>query len=248
MYSSIVLGVGFMGSSGIAMYLWRDRIGSIFTSDPEVIKLVGILAPIASLFSIVDGLVGVCGGVFRGLGRQKVTPSHEPSHGTHLSPQHAPLHSLPLLPLPSLPSLPCSSYAPPMPLPFPAPSTPPSHCHSFHAPSTLLPRFFHAPSTLFPLSPLKVVTLVNVFAFWLLGIPLGAILAFPLHWRVEGLWWGLCLGLVASSLAYAVLICRLDWQKEAQLALRRSTVVPEAEERSGGKATPLLSAEEREHA
>ena len=164
--------------------------------------------------------------------------THSPfSHFLHFPPSLA-------LPMPLL----CPSPSLPRP-PLPPTATPSTLLpRSFHAPSTLLPRFFHAPSTLFPLSPLKVVTLVNVFAFWLLGIPLGAILAFPLHWRVEGLWWGLCLGLVASSLAYAVLICRLDWQKEAQLALRRSTVVPEAEERSGGKATPLLSAEEREHA
>ena len=160
MWASILLGVGFMGGSGLLIFLFRDGIGSVFTTDEAVNRLVAIIAPIAALFSLVDGLVGVCGGVFRGLGRQ------------------------------------------------------------------------------------RAVTLINVVAFWLLGVPLGAIFAFPLHMGVTALWWGLCLGLSTSSVGYAVLIYQVDWSREAQLAHVRSTINPTAATGSpGDKAWPLLSSD-----
>jgi len=126
---------------GLLMYVCRDHIGEMFTTDGEVNAVVRVLAPIAALFQVLDGFVGVCGGVFRGLGRQ------------------------------------------------------------------------------------KLVVLVNVLAFWLLGMPLGYGLAFPAGLGVSALWWGLSLGLLVSSAAYAVLLLRIDWLQEARDALIRSTIV-----------------------
>jgi len=44
---------------------------------------------------------------------------------------------------------------------------------------------------------------------------------------VSALWWGLTLGLFASSGAYVVLLLGIDWAEEAKLALYRSTIGPD---------------------
>jgi MATE family multidrug resistance protein len=46
--------------------------------------------------------------------------------------------------------------------------------------------------------------LVNLVGYWMLGLPIACILAFPLRWGVVGLWIGLSIGLilVGSSLLW----------------------------------------------
>jgi MATE family multidrug resistance protein len=45
--------------------------------------------------------------------------------------------------------------------------------------------------------------LVNVVAYYALGLPVAFLLAFVLDWGPRGLWWGLTAGLVASSVTLA---------------------------------------------
>ncbi len=46
----------------------------------------------------------------------------------------------------------------------------------------------------------------NLLAYWVLGLPIGSWLAFRHGWGLEGIWWGLCLGLavVAGALVWWV--------------------------------------------
>jgi multidrug resistance protein, MATE family len=46
----------------------------------------------------------------------------------------------------------------------------------------------------------RVPMLANALGFWILGIPLGLLLAFPLSMGAEGLWWGLAIGLAIVSI------------------------------------------------
>lgn len=62
---SVVLGAGFMGASGLAMLLAGDRMGAIFTSNEEVLATVAVIAPVAALFQVVDGIQGCAQGVLR---------------------------------------------------------------------------------------------------------------------------------------------------------------------------------------
>jgi MATE family multidrug resistance protein len=41
--------------------------------------------------------------------------------------------------------------------------------------------------------------LVNVFAYWVIGLPVALVLCFPLHGGAPGLWWGLTIGLVVAA-------------------------------------------------
>ncbi|KAG0164845.1 hypothetical protein DFQ28_009547 [Apophysomyces sp. BC1034] len=50
----------------------RSFFGFLFTSDVNVVERVAKILPLCALFQVADGLAGVCGGVIRGLGRQKV--------------------------------------------------------------------------------------------------------------------------------------------------------------------------------
>ena len=43
--------------------------------------------------------------------------------------------------------------------------------------------------------------LANLVAYWLIGIPLGYVLAFPLGWGALGVWIGLCSGLMIIGTA-----------------------------------------------
>ena len=46
----------------------------------------------------------------------------------------------------------------------------------------------------------NVPTLITFVAYWLIGLPVGYLLGIVLKWGVTGIWYGLTLGLLASSL------------------------------------------------
>jgi MATE family multidrug resistance protein len=147
---SIVAGGGFMTCAGVLMYCLRFELGSIFSNAPDVIDLTARLAPICALFSIWDGLQGVLGGVFRGLGRQ------------------------------------------------------------------------------------AMIAKMNLFSFWVVGVPLGWALCFKAGMGVFGLWWALAIGLGVLSLIYVRVWCGVDWNEEV------SKVAREAEGKGQGLGDELL--------
>ena len=57
----------------------------------------------------------------------------------------------------------------------------------------------------------RVPMLVNFTGYWIFGLPLGVLLAFPLHRGVSGLWTGLC----AALMLVAVLLFAY-WQKKSK--------------------------------
>ncbi|KAI9320209.1 mate-domain-containing protein [Dichotomocladium elegans] len=63
-------GVSFLSSA--FFMTTRTRFAYLFTSDADVVMRVAHILPLCALFQLADGLCGVCGGVIRGLGRQKV--------------------------------------------------------------------------------------------------------------------------------------------------------------------------------
>lgn len=46
----------------------------------------------------------------------------------------------------------------------------------------------------------KIPTLITFFAYWMLGLPIGVVLAFPVGWGVYGIWVGLSVGLLVSAI------------------------------------------------
>ena len=55
--------------------------------------------------------------------------------------------------------------------------------------------------------------LVNLAGYWGIGLPIGYLLCFPLHFGVQGLWWGLTLALVLIALTLVVM-----WNRASEKA------------------------------
>ena len=46
----------------------------------------------------------------------------------------------------------------------------------------------------------KIPTIITLVAYWMIGLPMSYILGFKLHLGVEGIWYGLSLGLTISAI------------------------------------------------
>ncbi|XP_055993136.1 multidrug and toxin extrusion protein 2-like [Sorex fumeus] len=57
---------------GVLFAILKDVVGYIFTSDKDIISLVSLVMPIYVPFHLFDALAGTCGGVLRGVGKQKI--------------------------------------------------------------------------------------------------------------------------------------------------------------------------------
>uniref|UniRef100_A0A0D9X8Z3 Protein DETOXIFICATION n=1 Tax=Leersia perrieri TaxID=77586 RepID=A0A0D9X8Z3_9ORYZ len=69
-----------------------------------------------------------------------------------------------------------------------------------------------------------LVAYVNVGSYYLVGVPIGAILGWPLQLGVGGIWSGLIGGTAVQTLILAYLTIRCDWDEEAMKASTRMEV------------------------
>ncbi|WJZ98873.1 hypothetical protein VitviT2T_017368 [Vitis vinifera] len=67
----------------------------------------------------------------------------------------------------------------------------------------------------------KIGALVNLGAYYLAGIPSGALLAFVYHIGGKGFWTGIIVSLFLQALFLAIIILCTDWEKEAKKATDR---------------------------
>ncbi|KAF0921069.1 hypothetical protein E2562_038443 [Oryza meyeriana var. granulata] len=67
----------------------------------------------------------------------------------------------------------------------------------------------------------KIGAAVNLGAFYLVGIPMTALLAFSLHLNGMGLWLGIVYGSIIKLLVLVFVSCCIDWEKEAIVAKDR---------------------------
>lgn len=61
---------------------------------------------------------------------------------------------------------------------------------------------------------------VPLAAYWLVGVPLGAVLAFPANVKLDGCWWGMIVGVCLHATGLGVLVARTDWEMEAERAAK----------------------------
>merc|ERR1739845_24443 len=67
----------------------------------------------------------------------------------------------------------------------------------------------------------KLVLWLNIIGFWVLAVPLGAILTFVRGSGVFGLWWGMVIGIYTTGVIGLWFMRRVDWNHQAKKSLER---------------------------
>ncbi|KAG9458648.1 hypothetical protein H6P81_003156 [Aristolochia fimbriata] len=67
----------------------------------------------------------------------------------------------------------------------------------------------------------SIVAYVNIACYYLIGIPLGAVLGYAVGLHVRGVWIGMLLGTLVQTLVLVIITWRTDWDKQVQLASSR---------------------------
>lgn len=69
---SILLAIILPNISVFILLFFSQTLGSLFTDDEDVLRILKKVLPVVSLYQIFDSVGTVCGGVLRGQGRQNV--------------------------------------------------------------------------------------------------------------------------------------------------------------------------------
>ncbi|KAF7761744.1 hypothetical protein Agabi119p4_9736 [Agaricus bisporus var. burnettii] len=75
---------------------------------------------------------------------------------------------------------------------------------------------------------------LNLSAYYVIGIPLGMLLAFKYNMGLHGLWYGLTVSLVYCAVAGTWLALKTDWQHQVDKVQRRLAAEREANMKAGG--------------
>ncbi|OVA15274.1 Multi antimicrobial extrusion protein [Macleaya cordata] len=62
----------------------------------------------------------------------------------------------------------------------------------------------------------SVVAYINIGCYYIIGVPLGVLMGWALHFGIKGLWAGLLSGTVVQTLILIFITIRCDWEKEAR--------------------------------
>ncbi|OQS03531.1 Multidrug/Oligosaccharidyl-lipid/Polysaccharide (MOP) Flippase Superfamily [Thraustotheca clavata] len=73
-------------------------------------------------------------------------------------------------------------------------------------------------------------TIINAIAFYILGMPLAAVLGFPCGWELKGLWIGFTLGSITCLVLYNLLLCHTmhEFQLDLSAVRVRNTILSRA--------------------
>jgi Na+-driven multidrug efflux pump len=69
---AVATGAIIMTVEAIIFLALHNKLGYIFSNDELVVSLVGEVVPIVCSFMVFDGLQGICSGILRGAGKQKI--------------------------------------------------------------------------------------------------------------------------------------------------------------------------------
>jgi MATE family multidrug resistance protein len=94
----------------------------------------------------------------------------------------------------------------------------------------------------------QLVAALNLVGFWVIGTSVGVVLTFgPPRLGVAGLWWGLALGISATSVVSVGMLSRTNWTREAAMACERVAGVEVGQGESPADASTLESRHSEEN-
>ncbi|CAA2975088.1 DETOXIFICATION 24-like [Olea europaea subsp. europaea] len=65
------------------------------------------------------------------------------------------------------------------------------------------------------------VAIINLCCFYVIGIPIGALLGYVAHLQVEGIWIGMNIGVFTQTLALSYMAWKTDWDVQVKIASER---------------------------
>ncbi|CAL0305213.1 unnamed protein product [Lupinus luteus] len=66
-----------------------------------------------------------------------------------------------------------------------------------------------------------LVAYINLFCYYIIGLPLGFLLGYKLGYRVEGIWIGMICGTMLQTMILVYIIYKTNWNKEVEQASER---------------------------
>jgi MATE family, multidrug efflux pump len=70
--AALICGASFMTMTGLLFLRFPEPLARLYSHDPDVIAVAGVLIRVAGVFQVFDGLQAVAGGILRGLGQTRV--------------------------------------------------------------------------------------------------------------------------------------------------------------------------------
>jgi len=67
----------------------------------------------------------------------------------------------------------------------------------------------------------KIGACINFVGYWIIGIPLSVIFCFIFNWNLNGIWFGMATALFIVTVLELIIIYRIDWDEEVQMAAER---------------------------
>ncbi|XP_039161096.1 protein DETOXIFICATION 23-like [Eucalyptus grandis] len=67
----------------------------------------------------------------------------------------------------------------------------------------------------------RVAAIINICCYYLVGVPIGALLGYVAHLEIKGLWVGLQFGILVQTLALLFLMWRTNWEEQVNEASKR---------------------------
>ncbi|MFS8027611.1 hypothetical protein Hanom_Chr16g01500741 [Helianthus anomalus] len=86
---------------------------------------------------------------------------------------------------------------------------------------TMLKKYTLSPGVATGAGMQSTVALVNLVCFYLIGVPLGALLGYLTSLEVKGIWIGMMGGVLAQTITLIYLIWRTNWDDEVKKASER---------------------------
>lgn len=70
---------------------------------------------------------------------------------------------------------------------------------------------------------------IKIVCMWLIRMPSATLLAFTLGWGIGGIWWGNCIGMLATCILYGRVLAKIDWAQEAEHSKEQREIREQAE-------------------
>lgn len=80
--------------------------------------------------------------------------------------------------------------------------------------------------------------IMNFVGYYIVGMPIGALLCFVFKWNLAGIWCGLAFALMIVACVLSVAMLRIDWPLEARKAIERVGLKEEQKHQQDEEVVP----------